>query len=68
MANLRPITTSGDLSEFSSSDSLLFGASIVLVEQGSSPSTPASGLALLYVKTDGNLYFKNDAGTETQLN
>ena len=68
MANLRPITTSGNLSEFSSSDSLLFGASIVLAEQSSSPSTPASGLALLYVKSDGNLYFKNDAGTETQLN
>ena len=68
MANLRPITTSGNLSEFASSDSLLFGASIVLVEQGSSPGTPSSGLALLYVKTDGNLYFKNDAGTETQLN
>jgi hypothetical protein len=31
------------------------------------PSTPASGEAALYVKTDGKLYLKNDAGTEYDL-
>lgn len=35
--------------------------------ESSAPSTPASGLAFEYVKTDGKLYFKNDAGTETEL-
>lgn len=33
----------------------------------STPATPAGGLGALYVKLDGNLYFKNDAGTEYQL-
>jgi hypothetical protein len=36
-------------------------------EQGSAPATPASGSGVLYVKSDGKIYFKNDAGTETEL-
>ncbi|MBK9258159.1 MAG: hypothetical protein IPM42_22190 [Saprospiraceae bacterium] len=31
------------------------------------PSTPASGFGYTYAKTDGKLYFKNDAGTEYDL-
>jgi hypothetical protein len=31
------------------------------------PDTPASGYGRLYAKTDGLLYFKNDAGTEYDL-
>lgn len=31
------------------------------------PSTPASGSAVTYTKTDGKLYLKNDAGTEYDL-
>ena len=31
------------------------------------PSTPASGEGVIYEKNDGKLYFKNDAGTETDL-
>lgn len=31
------------------------------------PSTPASGEAALYVKGDGHIYLKNDAGTEYDL-
>lgn len=31
------------------------------------PSTPASGFLRAYAKTDGKLYQKNDAGTETDL-
>jgi hypothetical protein len=38
--------------------------SIRLKEQGSDPSTPASGYGSLYIKTDG-VYFKNDGGTVT---
>lgn len=34
-----------------------------LAEQGSAPSTPASGYGFLYIKADG-LYFKGDNGTE----
>lgn len=33
----------------------------------SAPSTPASGFLRAYAKTDGKLYQKNDAGTETDL-
>src|SRR5574340_944183 len=40
---------------------------LALTEMASPPGTPQSGLAYLYVKTDCNLYFKNDAGTEYQL-
>lgn len=38
--------------------------SIRLKEQASAPDTPASGYFQVYVKTDGKLYYKNDAGTE----
>jgi hypothetical protein len=67
MADKRPITTPAALAELTNSDSLIAGASAVLSEQGSSPSTPASGYGIVYAKTDGKLYFKNDAGTETDL-
>lgn len=36
----------------------------VLHSEISSPSTPATGVASLYVKADGTLYGKDDAGTE----
>lgn len=38
-------------------------AKIRLAEQGSDPATPPSGFAYAYVKNDGGLYLKNDAGT-----
>jgi len=38
-----------------------------LDELSSSPGTPSSGYGALYVKTDGLIYFKNDAGTEYDL-
>lgn len=34
-------------------------------DEGSAPSTPASGDVIIYAKTDGLLYSKDDAGTET---
>jgi hypothetical protein len=39
----------------------------VTFAESTAPSTPASGLGYLYEKTDGILYFKNDAGTESVL-
>ena len=36
-------------------------------DEGSAPSTPASGKVILYAKTDGSLYQKDDEGTETGL-
>ncbi len=39
----------------------------VVVAEVSAPSTPASGKVALYAKTDGLLYAKDDAGTETSL-
>lgn len=38
--------------------------SLLLAEQGSAPTTPASGFGRLYAKATG-LFFKDDAGTET---
>lgn len=35
--------------------------------EGAAPSTPASGELSVYAKTDGKLYYKNDAGTEVEL-
>lgn len=31
------------------------------------PSTPSAGQAVIYVKSDGKIYLKDDAGTETDL-
>ncbi len=39
---------------------------LTLVET-TSPTTPASGYGILFPKTDGKLYFKNDEGTEYDL-
>jgi len=41
--------------------------SVRLEEQSSDPSTPASGFGNIYAKTDGKVYFINDAGTATDL-
>ncbi len=46
---------------------ILSTGTLEIPEQGSSPGTPGSGYGRLYVKTDGKLYFKNDAGTETPI-
>lgn len=40
---------------------------INLTEEASSPATPSAGQVLLYPKTDGSLYSKDDTGTETLL-
>jgi hypothetical protein len=37
----------------------------VILEEGAAPATPSSGEVKLYAKTDGLLYSKDDAGTET---
>ncbi len=41
---------------------------IAIVEVSSSPGSPASGIQVIYAKTDGELYVKNNAGTERKLN
>ncbi len=41
--------------------------SAVKLAESSAPSTPASGFVSVYAKTDGKLYLKDDAGTETDL-
>lgn len=41
-------------------------ATLTLSEQ-SAPSAPSSGSAAIYFKTDGLLYWKDDAGTERQV-
>ena len=37
----------------------------LLFAEGAAPATPASGLVICYAKSDGLIYCKDDAGTET---
>lgn len=67
MAEQRCVVNPAEYRQASDSDTLVVGQGVVLVEQASSLATPASGYAVMYCKTDGHLYFKNDVGTETQL-
>jgi len=41
--------------------------SFLELTEASAPDTPSSGYGRIYTKTDGDLYHKNDAGTETNL-
>lgn len=41
--------------------------SFLELTEASAPATPDSGYGRLYVKTDGDLYYKDDAGTETSI-
>lgn len=58
------ISMSGDLN-LNGND--LNNAATVLLNEGSAPSTPASGKVVVYAKADGLVYSKDDAGTETAL-
>lgn len=42
--------------------------SLRLKEQASAPDTPASGYFQVYAKSDGKLYYKDDAGVENCIN
>lgn len=39
----------------------------LIASEGAAPATPAAGTVVLYAKTDGLLYSKDDAGAETPL-
>lgn len=68
MADKRPLVLiSGQYQLHANADQLYVGQGIYLAEQGTAPSTPSAGYGILYVKTDGLLYFKNDSGVETLL-
>jgi hypothetical protein len=56
-------TTSGDGGDL---DGARIGDFLEFTEV-SAPSTPASGLVRVYAKSDGSMYQKDDAGTETGL-
>lgn len=43
------------------------GGITIYDELTASPATPPSGQGLVYVKTDGHIYHKNDGGTEAKL-
>lgn len=43
-----------------------FPGSIRLIE-AAAPGTPPTGMVYVYVKADGKIYIKDDAGTETDL-
>ena len=44
-----------------------FGATLDLAQVTTPSASPASGRQLLYVKSDGNLYTKSNAGVESQV-
>lgn len=46
---------------------MLDDAGAITVPEIAAPSTPASGNVAVYAKSDGKLYIKDDAGTETDL-
>ncbi|MEK6798055.1 MAG: hypothetical protein AABZ12_03750 [Planctomycetota bacterium] len=49
-------------------DALTLGdATAIELRQMAAPLTPPTGSLLVYAKSDGKLYTKNDAGTETEL-
>ena len=59
-----------DSSNFQVSDgstNTLLAAAYLRLPEVAAPSTPDSGYGVLYEKTDGKPYFKNDAGTEYDL-
>lgn len=41
--------------------------SVLVTEQASKPTAPASGKQRLYMKTDHKLYHEDDGGTETEV-
>lgn len=42
-------------------------AAYIRLDEGTAPGTPDTGEVLVYPKTDGKLYIKDDTGTETDL-
>lgn len=67
MPDYRPIVTPSSWELLADTDALVCGQGLLLAEQSSSLATPTSGYGVIYCKTDGLLYFKNDSGTETLL-
>ncbi len=41
--------------------------STIRLEEAEAPPTPITGKGIIYIKTDGVVYFKNDEGTESDL-
>lgn len=46
---------------------IISDAGAITVPEIAAPSTPAAGTVHIYAKSDGKLYIKDDAGTETDL-
>lgn len=44
-----------------------FTINTITLAEAAAPSTPASGFGAIYAKSDGLLYWRNDAGTEIDL-
>jgi hypothetical protein len=60
-------SNTGDNSQVIHSSTGLSLTDRVLINEVATPSTPASGKALIYPKADGNWYGLNDAGLETKI-
>lgn len=70
MAIRKPLVLiSGELNELPTGDTISSGASFtgLTLDEEAAPATPATGKVVVYAKTDGLVYSKDDAGTETPL-
>lgn len=69
MADLRPLSLppGSSIKVVTDSDAVVAGQGVVVAEQSTAPSTPAAGYGVIYAKSDGKVYFKNDAGVEILL-
>ena len=56
-----------DSNNVSGVGTLSMGNTLTVTEHGTAPSTPSSGKVAIYAKSDGLIYGKDDAGTETLL-
>jgi hypothetical protein len=52
---------------FSGTGTIAFSAKDLTLTEEAAPSTPATGYVAVYAKTDGLVYSKDDAGTESLL-
>lgn len=48
-------------------DTTTFNDSSIYLTETAAPNTPTSGTVAIYAKTDGKVYIKDDAGTETDI-
>lgn len=65
--DVRIITPSAGTGRWVQANTDNFRADSIVLNYISAPSTPSTGTAIIYPKSDGILYYKDDAGNETSI-